>query len=155
MSPTAAHRLLDELVKLETLREPNHPAGKRVFTRFLVRGDAELVSIDRSRLDTAPVSILLRDAGRGGLGFVTDRPLESNSIWRAGILDHGYVVSQQAMIVRHCRKVRDSLYLVGGQFCADSGLLCLLGVDPAMIPEGDTPSTSNVGSNFLRPGEVK
>jgi len=154
MSSTAPHRLLDELVKLENLRDPQHHPGKRLFARFLVRGDAELVSVDRSRLDMTPVPILLRDAGRGGLGFVTDKPLEPNSTWRTGFLNRGYVVAQQALTIRHCRQVGNSLYLIGGQFCAESGLLCLLGVDPASITDGDNPHQAENNNTFLSPGEV-
>lgn len=152
MAVSNPHRLLDELVKLESLRDPKLEGGSRVYRRFVIRGEAEAVRLDRNAMDSSPQPILLRDVGRGGLGFVTQSPMEVYSTWRVGFVQTGYVYAQQAMIVRHCRMIRPDLYLVGAQFCIESGLLCLLGVDPADIADGDRPISEQ--SRYIPPAEV-
>ncbi|MCE9591080.1 MAG: hypothetical protein K8S99_11205 [Planctomycetes bacterium] len=153
MPPTSPHRLLEELIRLEAIRDPKCGESKRAYSRFVVRGDAELTSVERSRLDIAPLPILLRDIGRGGLGFVSQKPLEAGSVWRVGFLQNGYVLAQQALIVRHCKMVRADLYLIGSQFCIETGLMCLLGVNPGAIADGDHPTTVQ-DTRFLPPAEV-
>jgi len=129
-------RLLDELDRLEDLRNPSHAAGaQRQFARFVVRGDAELHPMNRSKLDATPVEVKLRDIGRGGFGFIAEQPIEPGTSWRCCFLDRGFVVGEQACIVRHCRRVSDHLYLAGAQIVMPSGILVSLGVDPAQLDD--------------------
>ena len=72
MSTMRPRSLLDELDKLESLREPEK-AGQRQFRRFVVRGEAELHPMNRNRLDPTPLTIQLRDISRGGVGFLCDQ----------------------------------------------------------------------------------
>lgn len=151
--------LLAELNRLETLRNPGKAGDQqRQFNRFVVRGDAELHPMSRSRLDRSPIEIKIRDVGRGGLGFICHERVEPGSNWRVHFLQHGYVVGQQALIVRHCRPVSEGLYLVGSQFVADTGLLTTLGVDPGAILDGDSleeqPGNDDTAIGFLPPSEV-
>jgi hypothetical protein len=155
MSTMRPRSLLDELDKLESLREPEK-AGQRQFRRFVVRGEAELHPMNRNRLDPTPLTIQLRDISRGGLGFLCDQPLEAYSAWRVCFLNEGYVVGEQALVVRHCRPVNDELYLVGGQFVIDAGLMISLGVAPGALEDDQTEQheqTSDDG-DFLTPGEL-
>lgn len=152
MTVSNPHRLLEELVRLESLRISNTSSTKRVYSRFVIRGEAEIIPMDRNGPIGEPISILLRDVGRGGLGFVSSRPLDASSTWRVGFLQNGYVFATQAIIVRHCKMVRPDLYLVGAQFCIESGLLCLLGVDPAEIEDGDRPVSDH--ARYIPPAEV-
>ncbi|MEX0655724.1 MAG: hypothetical protein WD534_08700 [Phycisphaeraceae bacterium] len=145
--------LLDELNRLESMRTPKGQ-GHRRHQRFLVRADAELHPMDPSQLDRTPLEIKLRDIGRGGMGFICQTPLPQGSTWRANFIHRGYVVGQQSLVVRHCRSVGNGLYLVGGQFCIDTGLLTLLGVDPARVKE-DHLRPDDDDDAFLPPSEVE
>lgn len=148
--------LLAELNRLEALRDPGrHGAHPRQFKRFVVRGEAELHPMSRSRLDRSPIEIKLRDVGRGGCGFITQQPIQAGSNWRIAFLQHGYVIGEQAIVVRHCRPVSEGLYLVGAQFVMDTGLMCTLGIDPGAIHDEDTVDATLAGPDaFLPPSEV-
>ena len=129
MVPPAS--LLEELDRLEhdNLTPSDHEL--RRWSRLSVRGEAELYPMDRSRLDCSPVEITLRDVSRHGMGFLSNQDLRPDSCWRCCFLKAGHVIGQQALSVRHCSAVREGIYLVGAQFVVDSGLLLLLGIDPA------------------------
>ena len=158
MVTSGPQALLAELAKLEALRENNRTAsGNRQFQRFVVRGDAELRSMDRTCLDAAPVPVLLRDIGRGGVGFVAPVELEVNSTWQICFLHRDYVVGTQGIIIRHCRKVQDGVFLIGSQSCLETGLIALLGVDPAAIRDADSATEGGddePSTVFLPPSEV-
>ena len=153
MSSGAASNLLDELSRLESLRDPERQ-GQRQFRRFAVRGDAELYPIDVARTDRQPVDIKLRDIGRGGIGFVCEQPLEVGSNWRCAFLNRGQVISQQAMIVRHCREVQAGLYLIGAQFCLDLGVMVSLGLSPNDVVAGDSGEDGPDDNAFVSPTDV-
>lgn len=158
MSGRRPENLLAELSRLETLRDSAAcEVDSRQFRRFVVRGDAELHPMSRARLDRAPLDITLRDIGRGGFGFVCQQAMPAGSNWRVCFLRHGYVVGEQAIMVRHCRPVSEGVYLIGAQFVIDTGLLTLLGIDPGAIHDEDTVDTlhnDDDAVNFLPPGEV-
>jgi hypothetical protein len=146
-------QLLDELNHLESLRDPSK-TGNRQFKRFSIRGEAEMHPISRSRLDSTPIQIHLRDISRGGIGFVCQSCPDTNSSWRVCFLLHGYVVGGQATIIRHARPLGDGIFLVGGQFVLDSGLLSLLGVDPADIHDGDDIQDLGGDPKFVPPADA-
>lgn len=151
MTQADPYRLLATLDRLETLRDPQHSGRQRQFNRHIVRGDAELHPVDQSALDASPVPITLRDIGGGGLGFICDALLPAGSTWRVCFLMQGFVIGQQTLVVRHCRKIEDGVYLVGGQFCIEPGLMVALGVDPTTV-RGETSEDNDAA--FLPPGEV-
>jgi hypothetical protein len=155
MATTRGHSLLDELDRLESLRD-SAKAGQRQFHRFVVRGEAELHPMHRNWLDPTPINVQLRDISRGGLGFLSPQPLTPSSAWRACFLQAGYVIGEQAMIVRHCRAVNDALYLVGAQFVIDTGLLVQLGVSPGELEETELEAQDETQDDgqFLPPGRV-
>lgn len=155
MSTTRPHVLLGELDRLESLRDPGRQ-GLRSFHRFVARGDAELHPMNRNRLDPTPIEIKLRDISRGGLGFICSHPLPAQSFWRVCFLQHGYVVGEQAVVIRHCRQVSEGVYLIGGQFVMDAGLMITLGVPrSAMEEDGAVISEETEGEAFVSPGEVE
>jgi hypothetical protein len=158
MADNGPQALLAELAKLEALRNESRAAtsGQRQYQRFVVRGDAELRSMDRTCLDAAPVAVLLRDLGRGGIGFVSPIELELSSTWQICFLHRDYVIGSQGVIVRHCRKVQDGVFLIGGQFCIETGLMSLLGIDPSAIRDADiaTELDEKPSNVFLPPSEV-
>ncbi|MAX23659.1 MAG: hypothetical protein CMJ19_04060 [Phycisphaeraceae bacterium] len=156
MAKAEAQQLLDELNRLEDLRNPARCEGKRQFQRFVVRADAELIRMDRSHTNESPIPIMLRDIGRGGIGFVCTDQLESDSLWQISFLQHGFVIGHMGLIVRHSRTISDDVYLIGGQFCSDSGLLYQLGVNPSMVAEttADAPAELLDETTFVDPGEM-
>lgn len=154
MDSSEPRKLLAELAKLEGLRNPQSEQKLRAYRRFVLRGDAELQDMERGPNSGAPIPILLRDIGRGGVGFISPQQLEVNSTWRIAFLHRGYAIGHQGVVIRHCRQVQPGTYLVGTQFCIETGLLCMLGLDPIDIREGDTPAKSNDPPLFLAPGEV-
>lgn len=150
MSPGQPQQLLVALRKAERLRNLTNRTGSRIYTRFDVRGEAELHPMDARRLDRQPLQIVLRDVSRGGVGFVADEPLDINSTWRICFLNRGHVVAQQAMIVRHCRSIADGAYLIGAMFCIETGVLSMLGVDPVAAQRADGPRPSDTAT-FVAP----
>lgn len=155
MSTSRPHVLLGELDRLESLRDPGRQ-GLRTFRRFVIRGDAELHPMNRNRLDPTPIEIKLRDLSRGGLGFICSQPLPERSSWRVTFLQHGYVVGMQALMIRHSRQVSDGVYLVGGQFVIDSGLMITLGIPRSAMEESSAIGPDEADSEeFLSPGEVE
>ena len=152
--PLSPQSLLAELAKLEHARDNGCGKRQRQYERFIVRGEAELASMDRSRFEQVPISIQLRDIGRGGLGFLCQQELEVGSTWRVAFLRGSYVVGEQGLIIRYNQQIRDGLYLVGGQFCIETGLMSLLGVDTASLRNADSPAQVADPVRFLAPGEV-
>lgn len=154
MPNTEAQQLLDELNRLEDLRNPARCEGKRQFHRYVVRSDAELVRMDRSHTLETPIPVMLRDVGRGGIGFVCTDKLDNESLWQVNFLQHGFVIGHMGVIVRHCRTISDDFYLIGGQFCSDSGLLYQLGVNPSVVEESDAPAQMMDSDTFIAPDEM-
>jgi len=153
MSTGTAFNLLDELTRLESLRDPERQ-GQRQFRRFPIRCDAELHPMDVARTDRQPVDIKLRDIGRGGIGFVCHQPIEVGSNWRCAFVHHGQVLSQQAIVVRHCRQVQPGLYLLGAQFCLDLGVMVTLGLSPRDVIDGDSGEQPMEDDAFVDPDHV-
>ena len=129
--------LLAELSRLERTRSDVTGASRRRHRRFTVRAYAELSETDRSFSNEPPATVMLRDMGRGGLGFVTDRPVEVGSLRQLRIVQHGYCVGEADIVARHCGKVTDHAYVVGCQVCLGNGLMYLMGVDPETVGDGD------------------
>jgi PilZ domain len=146
--------LLAALSKLESIRDPSAGKNLRQYVRFVVRGEAELQPLERDRLDQRPVSALMRDLSRGGLGFVCQEELPVGSLWRAGFMHQDHVVTQQAMIIRHGRRVQENLFLYGGQFVLDTATMVLQGIEPSKIRDGDQ-TQRNEPNSFVSPSEVK
>ncbi len=141
MVANGSQHLLEEVNRLETLRVPDREADRpRRYRRFVIRGDAELHPMSRTRLDSTPIEIKLRDIGRGGIGFLCASPLPIDSSWRVCFLQHGYAVGVQAMVVRHCREVSQGVYLIGGQFVIDNGLLAVIGADADALRDEGQPT---------------
>jgi len=142
--------LLEDLAVLEGLREPSPGAPRRQFRRFMVRADAELHPMDGARLDMAPIQVRLRDVSRGGVGFISAIPLEQGSAWRIQFLERGYPIDTMGLLIRHCRQVCPDVYLGGGQFCAQTGLLIRLGLNPLALDDDQDAEQDS----FLSPGDL-
>ena len=155
MTTSRPRSLLDELERLESLRDPQQ-AGHRQFRRYVIRGEAQLHPMNRNQLDPTPITVQLRDLSRGGIGFLSPEGLSVGSTWRACFLKEGHVVGEQALMIRHCRAVGESLFLVGGQFIADTGLLLTLGVSPGELREGTLESQDETADDddYLGPTQV-
>jgi len=149
MGPDA---LLDCLARLEQPSPTSRALVQRQFQRFTARGEVELTSMDR-RTEDPTLNVQLRDLSRGGLGLLSEKAIEVGSTWRVAFLSNGFVVGTQGVIVRHCHMVQPGVYLVGTQFCIETGLMCLLGIDPNAIHDGDDANESQK-HKFLAPGEV-
>lgn len=165
MSQSAAQSLLQELTRLESLRDPKVTKTQRQFDRYVIRSDAELHPMDLAVQTKAPVPILLRDLSRGGIGFVCSQPLEPNSTWHVSFIKDGYSIGCQGLVVRHCRLIKESTYLAGTQFCVSSGLLAQLGVKPSALRDKEeqfvdhgTPKVAedpfDDQANFLPPEDL-
>jgi hypothetical protein len=154
MSKSEPRKLLEELTRLEGLRGEGVDQGKRQFERFVVRADAELTPMDRSRVEQQCVPVLLRDMGKGGIGFVVAEPLDVHSTWHVAFLKDGYIIGSQGLTVRHSKHLRDNAYLVGGQFCASNGLLAMLGVKPAALRDQADPTQSGDQQDFISPEDL-
>jgi hypothetical protein len=153
MSQYDPGKVLAALNHLEQARIASGVNGQRQFTRFTIRGEAELQNLDPAHRDDPPLPIHLRDVGRAGLGFICQQSLPQGSIWRVSFSLRGHPIAYQTITIRHCSQVHGGVYLVGAQFCADSGLMVLLGVDPARLREDENPQQAE-GDCFIAPSEV-
>ena len=130
----------------------------RRWHRFAVRGEAELYPMNSARLDRGPIEIHLRDIGVCGVGFLCNQRLELGTAWQVSFKQRGYSLASEYVVICHCSRVRDNIYLCGGQFCASGGLLNLLGVDRAEIEREFRSDTNDSGKvdedDFVAPGEV-
>jgi hypothetical protein len=154
---SAPESLLDELSQLEALRDPaKGELAQRQFDRFIIRADAELHPVSRNRLDSMPVEIKLRDVACGGIGFICERQLPIRTMWRVCFLHGGHVIDQQAIMIRHSRPMGDSIYLTGGQFVIETGLMSLLGVDAARLADVDglEETSQQDDVRFVPPADV-
>lgn len=151
------HAVLEVLSRLEGLRttEPQGAACKRQFVRQVVRGDAELWSCDEG-LGRQSIAIQLRDVSWGGLGFLCTQPLDADSLWRVHFLQRSQIVGHVTLLVRHCRRVDEDLYLIGGQAVIDPGLMLVLGADVhnTSTTTAKQAAADTLQADFLPPAEV-
>lgn len=123
-------KLVDVLARLEAERRRPENENRRRFRRFVIRGEARLEPLNNSSLGDSQV-VLLRDVGYAGVGFLTDRELDLETMWRMRFHhpNHGTVFGAQPVIVRYCRPIQPNLYMVGAEFVIEPYLLSLLGVE--------------------------
>ena len=155
-APESDKSLLRRLHCIEQAREvPNDENHPRMFRRFVVRSDALLHPMNRSRLDATPVDVKLRDISRNGVGFICSQPLPVNSSWRIELQLVGYAIGSQAIVVRHVSEVGDGMFLCGANFVIDTALLALLGVEPSLLEEPEEIGQhETTDDHFVAPGEV-
>lgn len=151
MNTSPKNQLLTALAALEQSRKPSPAASRRQFTRYDVRGDAELIAPDRNQINIEPIIVMLRDVSRGGIGFVADSPVPSDSIWRIQFQQNGYDVADMNIVVRFSKLVASDIYLCGAQICVRSGIMCLLGIDAAQMRRDESGSDS---ADFVGPDQV-
>ena len=154
MPHTDKQAILAELNRLERRHSANAGSLRRLFPRFIVRGDSELQPVGPTRLDRRPIEIALRDVAHGGMGFLCGQPLEVSSTWRCGFFNQGHVFGHQAVIIRHCAAVNHDLFLIGGQFIIDTGLLLILGVDASALTQIEPQADTRPSGSFLPPSAV-
>ncbi len=147
--------LLTELTRVEQARSPQagrSGANRRQFARHSVRGEAELHPVGRNRINSSPIEIQLRDVGSAGLGFVYSERLPVGSSWRVNFFCRGYIIGSQSLVVRHCTRIGEGLYLMGSQFVLDAGVLAALGVDMSEFEGEDTfDELDDLASQFTAP----
>ena len=158
MQKSGPEQILRYLEDLEDMRHASKVSQKRRFDRFVVRGEAELVAIGTSDVTDKPLPIHIRDIGRGGIGFVSEEAVEAGEYFNVRFYESGFVVAERPIVVCHARQVESGLYLVGGQFVADTGLLILLGVDPDALRQSEERATDDQDDDdsitFISPSEV-
>ncbi len=135
MAAMEPQQRLDVLNTLEKLRNPAQGNANRYFKRYIVRGEASLVSLSPTAIDHAPIQVALRDLGGGGVGFISEQPLDEHELYRVDFLDHGFSTHSQNIAIRHGQKVDDGIYLIGAVFCSNPGLLIVQGVDPVELDD--------------------
>lgn len=125
-----------ELHRLESMRDPlieESGRSNRQVRRYPVREEAEVFPMSRHRLNDHGIGVHLRDIGRGGVGFLSDRPIASGQDYRIVFHRDGYAVGSAAINVRYSKPVRSGVHLIGATFAAGAGLLTSLGVQPAEL----------------------
>lgn len=148
----------DVLVALEELEqqaENSSAQSRREYDRFAVRGDAVLANMDSIGGESVTIQVMLRDVSRGGIGFLCQQKVDAGTLWRVSFMQHGYAIAHQGLQIRHCRELRSGVFLVGGQFVVETGLMCILGVPPAKLrTDKPTLAVKEDDAQFLPPGEV-
>lgn len=157
MADNQVNEMLGQLEKLEALRKPclSEIPGLRDFDRFVLRGEAELQTVNPSHLDPEIISIHIRDVSLGGIGFVTSNQLKHKSLYRINFVASGYPVYQDHVIIRHCDFVQDGVYLAGAEFCANPALLVLLGADPNAVKAAVAVDDMGSPNDFIAPDHLE
>ena len=155
-SPRDPHAVLRALNEAESA--PASAARfQRRYARHCIRADALLQPLDDSVTEQGSIRIQLRDVSLGGLGFVCEHGLKVGSLYRVVFTLKGYHFGQQVVRVCHCRSIAPGVNLIGGQFCLEPAVLCLLGVDPLQMAAPDKDAVKPVdgdGDGFLSPTDV-
>ena len=125
MNPEQRHEI--DLIKLE-MTERNFN-DRRIYPRYDVRCDAELVGITQQDANNEPILVQIRDIERAGIGFICPTKLTIGDLWRTHFIKEGYQFDQSIIRVCHCVEINDGIYFIGAQFCCESVLLLMLGVD--------------------------
>lgn len=120
--------VLSALSDIERRSQQASPDYKRQYVRKSVRGEAVLQSLEDASFETSSLRVQLRDVSLAGVGFLSNEPVETGSLWRVLFVSRNHVVGQQNIIVRHCREITGGAFLVGSQFAMDPGLLQTLGI---------------------------
>lgn len=153
MTQTRPALLLDELEKLESLRDDISGHHRRRDLRFVVRGNANLINLNPHRNQNIPTDAMLRDISRGGVGFLTDRSLDVGSVWRMQFIQQNYGIGETDVIIRFTREIEKHVHIVGCQICMQSGLLYLMGVSPPNIDSATMDITPS--DTFVAPEDVQ
>jgi branched-chain amino acid transport system permease protein len=108
-------------------------AGIVALVAGIMWGSKSGVQFSVSLIALKALPVLMRDIGRGGIGFVCDRELPVHTTWHVAFLQHNYQIGSIAVAIKHCRQVRPGVHLVGGQFIINSGMLVMLGVGATLL----------------------
>jgi hypothetical protein len=154
MTDHNAAALLAQLAALGKTRPSEVPHERRQYRRFEVRAEADLYPMDRRAPHSHPVAALIRDIGQCGAGLIATADLPLDSTWRMAVLNRQLVIAQLPIIIRHSRKLGDAAWLINTQFCIESGLLSMLGINPTAICEGHLPGPEELQGEFLAPDEL-
>lgn len=126
-------QIVEVLARLESAPAAKLEPEHRLFTRFPVRAEATLESVEDLSSQRMRIAAMVRNVSRGGVGFVADQPLAMGSIWRVSFERRGREIASQAIAVCFCKQIEEGIYLLGGQFVVEPSLLLMLGVDEAEL----------------------
>jgi hypothetical protein len=150
---TEPEKLVDVLSRIESERQRPLDSERRRFRRFVIRGEARLEPLSSHSLGD-PHIVLLRDISYAGLGFLTDRHLSPETMWRLRFhhASHGTVFGSQPVVIRYCRSIQSNLYMVGAEAVMEPYLLSLLGVDDAELrDETSGPDPEQEAAEYRSP----
>lgn len=148
------HNMLAVLSDIERRSQQEPMTGKRQFLRRSLRGEAILQTLEDAAVEVRTMRVQLRDISQTGIGFLASEPMESGTVWRVMFVVRNFAVGQQTITVRHSRPIAAGVYLCGGQFCIEPGMLHMMGIDPHTLCEGDGKEFVD-GNAFLPPGETR
>ncbi len=158
LSPRDPHAVLRALNDVECAPGAAAAQMQRRYARHSIRADALLQQLDDTVTYVPSIRIQLRDVSLGGLGFVCETTLKVGSLYRVVFTMKGYHFGQQVVRVCHCRAIAPGVNLIGGQFCLEPAVLCLLGVDPLQMAAPDAasaPTPQNEDADaFVGPNEL-
>ncbi len=147
------HDVLAALTDIER-QSPDQFTRKRQFDRYSLRGEAILQPIHAATVDVKMLRVQLRNISRTGVGFLATEPIPTGTLWRVTFVIRNYAMGQQTVTIRHSRPIADGVFLTGGQFCIEPGLLHIMGIDPDTLSPCDTDEFLEM-EDFLAPGEVE
>lgn len=145
---------MEVLSRLEQVRGDKPDCRRRRHVRHVVRGEAILLEMDRTSSDEPPITVMLRDIGRGGVGFIAQRSVAVGCLKRLRLLQRDFGIGQVNVMIQHCGLVEEPVYLIGCEICFDNGQLLLLGVDPAALSAGDQAGPGRESATFLAPDDI-
>lgn len=153
MNVKEPQNLIDVLTRLDE-KLPLPQFNDRKFRRHTVRANAIIESITHN-IDLLPISIQIRDISQTGIGFVFDKELPINSIWRLRFHNDNFIIGQQPILITHQRLIQAGLYLLGAHFIIEPGLLNNLGVPTEEIYEDTQANNVHAqDADFLPPDQI-
>ena len=156
MATTEPRNLIDVLQRLEDWRQDKPDQTRRSFRRFPIRGEGRIEPVHESCFEQAPLKVMLRDLSRGGVGFVSERPLDVGSVWRMAFIRHDRQIGTQTFVVRFRRPIHEGLYLVGGIFTIEPHLMVMMGIDEIHLTDDiEERSGPEDTTAFLPPEQIE
>lgn len=155
MQPGEPHNLVEVLSRLDLTSTRGCVREQRRFDRYPVRQSAILEPLNPIDRNHESLMVNIREMSLVGVGFLSQEPVELNSIWRIRFIDEKVFIGSQPAHVCHTQMVQDGLYMVGAQFAIEPILLQVLGVPAESFLKEQYHQTEGADySDFLPPDEL-
>lgn len=155
MQPGEPHNLVEVLSRLDMASKRGAVNEQRHYERYSVRQSAILEPLNPIDGNREPIMIDIREVSLVGIGFLSQAPVELNSLWRIRFIDEKVFIGSQPAFICHTQMVQDGLYMIGAQFAIEPVMLQVLGVPTELFLKEQYHQNEGADySDFLSPDEL-